>query len=65
MNLIMCDNKESEAETHLAVARPVPEAAQRKAEIEAAIEAIRAAGKRVGRITVAEILSARDEGRRF
>ena len=47
------------------IARLVPEAAHRKADIEAAIEEIRAAGKRNGRISVAEILSARDEGRRF
>jgi len=47
------------------IARLVPEAERRQAEIRAAIDKIRALGKRAGRITVAEILSARDEGRRF
>lgn len=48
-----------------AVARLVPEAICRQAEIDAAIDAIRAAGKRAVRISVDELLSARDEGRRF
>jgi len=47
------------------IARLVPEAERREAEIKAAIDEIRTLGKRAGRITVAEILSARDEGRRF
>jgi prevent-host-death family protein len=47
------------------IARIVPETARRQAEIKEAIEAIRAAGKHAGHITVEEIISARDEGRRF
>jgi prevent-host-death family protein len=47
------------------IARLVPEAARRQAEIEAAIDAIRALRKNAKPISVAEILSARDEGRRF
>ena len=47
------------------IARLVPEVARRQADIHAAIEEIRAAGKRAGHITVEEILSARDEGRRY
>jgi prevent-host-death family protein len=47
------------------IARLEPEAALRQAEIDAAIEDIRRLQKRNGRITVAELLSARDEGRRF
>jgi prevent-host-death family protein len=47
------------------IARLVPEAARRQAEVEATIDAIRAAGKRSGRISAADLLSARDEGRRF
>ena len=47
------------------IARLVPEVARRQAEIEAAIEAIRAARKHAQPITVAELLLARDEGRRF
>jgi len=46
------------------VARLTPDAERRRADIEAAIEAIRALRRRVGTLTVAEILSARDEGRR-
>lgn len=51
------------------VARLSPEAehrsAERQAEIERAIAAIRALGRGNGSITVAEILSARDEGRKY
>ena len=47
------------------IARLVPEAERRQAEIKAAIDEIRAAGKNAQSITVEEILSARDEGRRF
>jgi hypothetical protein len=43
----------------------VPEAVPRRAGIKAPIDEIRAAQKHAGHITVAEILSARDEGRRF
>jgi prevent-host-death family protein len=51
------------------IARLSPEiehrSAERRAEIEKAIAAIRALGRRNGSITVAEILSARDEGRHY
>jgi prevent-host-death family protein len=47
------------------IARIVPEVATRQEEIERAIEGMKALGKRTGKITVEEILSARDEGRRF
>ncbi len=46
------------------IARIVPEQALRRDEIERAMTAIRALGRRTGRISAAEILSARDEGRR-
>ncbi|MBV8684388.1 MAG: type II toxin-antitoxin system Phd/YefM family antitoxin [Caulobacteraceae bacterium] len=45
------------------VARLVPEADRRQTEIDRAIAGIRALRQRTGRITVAELLSARDEGR--
>ena len=48
-----------------AIARLEPEGARRDAEIAAAIEDLRRRGRETGRVTVAEILSARDEGRRF
>jgi prevent-host-death family protein len=48
-----------------AIARIVPEAERRREEIDRAIESMKALGKRTGKITVEEILSARDEGRRF
>jgi prevent-host-death family protein len=47
-----------------AIARLVPEGARRQAEIDNAIEGIRALRRRTGRITVDELLSARDEGRK-
>jgi prevent-host-death family protein len=47
------------------IARLVPEATRRQVEIGAAIDAIRAAGRQTGRVTVGDLLSARDEGRRF
>jgi prevent-host-death family protein len=47
-----------------AIARLSPEADRRQAEIDDAIANIRAIGRRNGRITVEELLSARDEGRR-
>ena len=47
------------------VARLEPEASRRRADVKAAIEEIRAIRKRTGKITVEELLSARDEGRRF
>ena len=45
------------------IARLVPDEAQRNADAAAAVEAIRALRKG-GRVTVEEILSMRDEGRR-
>jgi prevent-host-death family protein len=47
------------------VARLEPETSRRQAEIDEAIERIKALGKLNGPITVEEILSARDEGRRL
>ena len=51
------------------VARIVPEAGRRRAEIDRAVLAIQAIGKRNGKrngkVAVDELLSARDEGRRF
>jgi prevent-host-death family protein len=47
------------------IARIVPEADRRQEEIDKAIAAIRALGQRTGKITLRELLSARDEGRRF
>jgi prevent-host-death family protein len=46
------------------IARLVAEPAARNADVLAAIEEIKVLGARNGRITVEEILSARDEGRR-
>ena len=46
------------------IARLEPETSRRQAEIDAAIAAIVALRKETGRMTVEEILSARDEGRR-
>ena len=46
------------------IARIVPEADRRQEEIDKAIASIKAIRKRTGRITVAELLSARDEGRK-
>ena len=47
-----------------AVARIEPERGRRQQEIDKAISALRAFGRRNGPITVEEILSARDEGRK-
>jgi len=47
------------------IARVVPEVVRRREEIERALESMKALGKRIGKITVDEILSARDEGRRI
>ena len=47
------------------IARLEPEAASRSAEIEGAIGDLRQLGRRTGRIDVAELLAARDTGRRF
>ena len=46
------------------IARLGPEAERRKAEINTAIEEIRALRRRNGKMSVEELLSARDEGRR-
>ena len=48
-----------------AIARIVPEAARRQEEIDSAIASIRALQKRNGKVTVEELLSARDEGRKY
>ena len=45
-----------------AIARIVPEATRRQEEIDSAIATIRALQKRNGKVTVEELLSARDEG---
>ncbi|MGH9587060.1 MAG: type II toxin-antitoxin system Phd/YefM family antitoxin [Acidobacteriaceae bacterium] len=47
-----------------AIARLVPEQSERQAEIDEAIRAIKKAQRHAPRISVDEILSARDEGRR-
>jgi len=46
------------------IARIVPEVDRRQEEIDKAIAAIRALGQRTGKITLRELLSARDEGRK-
>jgi prevent-host-death family protein len=46
-----------------AIARIVPELDRQQAQIDEAMEAIRALRRRTGRISVDELLSARDEGR--
>ncbi len=48
-----------------AVARIVPEPEHRREEVDQAFARIRAIGKRNGRITVAELLSARHEGHKY
>ena len=47
-----------------AIARIVPEAARRQEEVERAIDSIKALRIRTGKVTVDELLSARDEGRK-
>ena len=47
------------------IARIVPEVDRRQEEIDKALAAIRELRKRTGKITVGELLSARDEGRKF
>jgi prevent-host-death family protein len=47
-----------------AIARLEPEVAQRQAEISEALASIKALRQQTGRVTVEELLSARDEGRR-
>ena len=46
------------------IARIVPELDRRQEEIDKALAGIRELRRRTGRITVRELLSARDEGRR-
>jgi prevent-host-death family protein len=48
-----------------AIARIVPEGDRRQEEVDKAIANIRALRKRNGRVTVQELLSARDEGRKY
>jgi prevent-host-death family protein len=48
-----------------AIARLVPEAERRQADIDAAIEGIRARRSRTGRIALDELLSARHEGHKY
>jgi len=45
------------------IARLVPETDRRQEEIDKALDGIREIRKRTGKITVKELLSARDEGR--
>jgi prevent-host-death family protein len=47
------------------IARLEPEARRRQEDIQSAIARIRSAGRARGKVTVAEILSAIDEGRRI
>lgn len=47
------------------IARLVPEANRRQAEIDKAVENIRALRRRTGKITLEEILSFRHEGHRY
>jgi prevent-host-death family protein len=47
------------------IARIVPETDRRQEEIDKALDGIRELRKRAGRITVSDLLSARDEGRKF
>ena len=46
------------------IARIVPEVDRRQQEVDKALAAIRELGKRTGRITLGELQSARDEGRK-
>ena len=48
-----------------AIARLVPETNRRRAEIDSAIESIERLRRRTGKISVSELLSARDEGRKY
>jgi prevent-host-death family protein len=48
-----------------AIARIVPEAHRRQAEIDRAIESIKALRQRTGKITLDELLSARHEGHNY
>ena len=48
-----------------AIARIVPEAHRRQEEVDRAVDGIKALRRRTGKITVAELLSARDEGHKY
>jgi len=48
-----------------AIARLVPEVEKDREVVRRAIEEMKAAGRRNGKITVEEIISARDEGRKY
>lgn len=48
-----------------AIARLVPEAAQRREEIDGAIAAINALRSRTGKIAIADLLAARHEGHKY
>jgi prevent-host-death family protein len=48
-----------------AIARIVPEVDRRQEEVDSAIASIRALRERNKRVTVEELLSARDEGRKY
>ena len=48
-----------------AIARLVPEAQRRQAEIDQAIEAIHRLRARVGKVTLEELLAARHEGHKY
>lgn len=48
-----------------AIARIVPEVDRRQEEVDKAIASIRALRQRNGRVTTEEILSAREEGRKY
>jgi prevent-host-death family protein len=48
-----------------AIARIVPELERRQEEVDKAIASIRALRQRNARVTVEELLSARDEGRKY
>ena len=48
-----------------AIARLVPEADRRQAEIDRAIQDIRQAGRRTGKIAAADLLSGRHEGHKY
>ncbi len=47
------------------IARIIPEKSRRQEEIDRAMAAIQELRKHTGKVTVAELLSARDEGRKY
>jgi prevent-host-death family protein len=48
-----------------AIARIVPEVHRRQQEVDRALASIRELRKRTGKVTLAELRSARDEGRKY